>query len=413
MSRTLNAFRIILLIFMCLVVIGGLLWANILFSRDHPGEKDFFVPWLAARTFLRYGDNPYGIPASQRAQVIFYGHLAANGQDPLRLGVPFPLELFYFPFAMVPDYAFARGLWMTCLEIALFALASLSVTLTNWRPARTLLPVIFIFSEVWTYGFLAVIGSGSVIFVSLAIVGSLHALRNDHDEAAGALLVLPFFMLDVVAPISIFLFFWAIYHRRARVVAGFLMTFVILMAVSFFILPGWFIPYIGGFISHYTQQLYLNPGGIIALFLPAIGSRLGWVLTGMVLMVLIFEWKNSLKQEFRHLLWTASLALAATPFLGLPFTLQDSVLLFFPLILVLSILAERWSRPKGWDLAGFSMIAIFVCFWIITASAVSASNFNSQIAGLVLGLPFLLVLGLYWMRWWAVRPPRTWRDSLP
>jgi hypothetical protein len=83
------------------------------------------------------------------------------------------------------------------------------------------------------------------------------------------------------------------------------------------------------------------------------------------------------------------------------------------LILVLSILAERWSRPKGWGLAGFSMIAIFVCFWIITASAVSASNINSQITGLVLGLPFLLVLGLYWMRWWAVRPPRTWRDSLP
>ena len=53
------------------------MWTNTLYSRVHPGEKDFLVPWLAASTFLQYGDSPYSKPAAQRAQVVYYGNLAA------------------------------------------------------------------------------------------------------------------------------------------------------------------------------------------------------------------------------------------------------------------------------------------------------------------------------------------------
>jgi hypothetical protein len=26
--------------------------------------------------------------------------------------------------------------------------------------------------------------------------------------------------------------------------------------------------------------------------------------------------------------------------------------------------------------------------------------------------PLLATLGLYWMRWWAIRPPRIWADQI-
>jgi hypothetical protein len=26
--------------------------------------------------------------------------------------------------------------------------------------------------------------------------------------------------------------------------------------------------------------------------------------------------------------------------------------------------------------------------------------------------PVLAVIGLYWVRWWVIRPPRTWLDNL-
>jgi hypothetical protein len=413
MSRILNILTTIFLIFIVLAILGGLGWANTLYARLHPGEKDFIVPWLAARTFLQYGDNPYSEPAAQRAQVVYYGSLAAEGQDPLKLDVPFPVELFYFPFALFSDYALARGLWMTCLEIALVALAFLSLQLTNWKPARTLLPGFLIFSVLWVYGFLPLAGSRAVIFVALAIVGLLLALRDGRDELVGILLVVPFFKTDIAGLLVLFIFWWAIYHRRGRILAGFLMTLTILLAVSFFILLDWFMPFVDGLISHINSNPALTPTGILASWWPAVGPRLGWALTGLLLVVLFIEWRAVRRRDFRHLLWTASLTLVVTPLLGIPVIPQDYVLLFLPLVLFLSILAERWSRPGRWGVAGFVLFAIFFGFWFIIAGLFLTGTSAALNNVLALVLPALLVFGLYWMRWWAVRPPRSWSDSLP
>ncbi len=413
MSRILTILTTIFLIFIALAILGGLVWANTLYSRDNPGGKDFLVPWLAARTFLQYGDNPYSDAATQRAQVIYYGRLAAQGEDQLRLSVPFPVELFYFPFALVTDYTLARGLWMTCLEIALVALALLSLRLTGWKPARILLPVILIFSVLWVYGFLPLAASRAVIFVALSIVGLLLALRDERDELAGALLVIPFFKPDIAGLLVLFIFWWIIYHHRGRILAGFLMTLAILLAMSFFILLDWFMPFIGGLASFITYHSALTPAGLLGSWLPVFGPRLGWALTGLLLVVLFVEWRGVRRKDFRHFLWTTSLTLAATPLLGIPVIPQDYVLLFFPLVLFLSILAERWSSPGRWGVAGFVLLAIFFCIWLITAGLFCSGAFSALTGVLSLVFPALLVLGLYWMRWWAVHPPRTWSESLP
>lgn len=414
MSRTLNIITTITLIIIALAIVGGLSWANARFASQYPpGEKDFFVPWLAAGTLLQYGNSPYSEPAAQRAQVIYYGRLATQGEDPLRLSVPFPVELFYFPFALISDYALARGLWMTFLEIAMVAMAICSLRLTGWKPARTLLPIFLVFSVIWIYGLLPLISGSTVIFSSLAIVGLLLAIRDTRDEMAGALLVVPFLQLDISLLLVIFILWWAVYNHRGRLIAGFLMTLTIFLAVSFFILSNWFLPFIKGFFSHVTFLSALSPGGIFASWWPVVGPRLGWLLTGLILIVLFVEWRNVRHKDFRYFLWTCSLTLAITPLLGISIVPQYYELLFLPLILFLSILAERWSRPGRWGLAAFVLIAVFLGFWVITYGLNLARSYAALSAVLVLAFPFLLVVGLYWMRWWAVRPPRTWSDSLP
>ncbi|HEY5156821.1 MAG TPA: hypothetical protein VII93_02515, partial [Anaerolineales bacterium] len=184
MSRSLTVITVILFTLLMLALLSGLIWANTRYAQSHPGEKDFLVPWLAARTFLQYGNNPYNDPATQRAQIVYYGRLAIDGEDPLRLNVPFPLELFYFPLALITDYALARGLWMALLEVALIALGFLSLQLTGWKANRTLLPVVVIFSVLWVYGYLPLMACRAVIFVALSLTGFLLALRDQRDELA-------------------------------------------------------------------------------------------------------------------------------------------------------------------------------------------------------------------------------------
>jgi hypothetical protein len=412
MSRFYNIFITFLLIFLALAIVGGLSWTNTRFAQLHPGEKDFFVPWMAANTLLHYGNSPYSESAAQRAQVNYYGRLAATGQDPLRLSVPLPVEIFYLPFALVSDYAFARGLWMTCLEIAMVVMLILSLRLTGWKPPRTLLLVLLTFSILWIFGLLPLTNGSAVIFSTLAIVTLLLAVRDGRDEFAGAMLVVPFLQLDFSLLFVLFILWWAVYHHRGRIVAGFLMTLTILLAVSFFIIPDWFMPFIKGVVSHLSFQPGLSVGGIFTSWWTAIGPRLGLMLTALVLVVLFIEWRNVRQKDFRHFLWTSSFTLAITPLLGIPVILQAYSLLFFPLILFSSILAERWSRPFRWGLSGLIFILFIFGLWLITAALYLKGSFTALSDVLMLVFPSLLVLCLYWMRWWAVHPPRTWSDSL-
>jgi hypothetical protein len=88
------------------------------------------------------------------------------------------------------------------------------------------------------------------------------------------------------------------------------------------------------------------------------------------------------------------------------------VVLFLPLILFLTILDERWSHPGRWGISAFVLPVIFLGFWLLTVELSLNSTLAISNDMLVLLLPILLIIGLYWMRWWAIRPPRTWSDSL-
>ncbi len=190
MSRTFTVLTTLLIVCIALATLGGLVWSNTVFVRTQPVEKDFLVPWLGARTFIQYGESPYGLPATQRAQIIYYGRLAAAGRDPLMLWLPFPVELFYFPIALVPDYFLARAIWMTCLEAALVALGFLSLQLTGWKPLRFFLPVVLLSPLLWLYGTFSLVSGNSVGIIAVGLAGFLLALRSEREELAGGLLIL-------------------------------------------------------------------------------------------------------------------------------------------------------------------------------------------------------------------------------
>ena len=412
MSRNLTIISVIAIAFLALASLGGLAWANTLYARAHPGETDFFVPWLGARTFLQYGNSPYDEPATQRAQLIYYGHLAKEGQDPLRLDVPFCVELFYFPFALISDYALARGLWMTLLEVALALTAFLSLSLTGWKPPRTLLPVFVLFAMLWLHAWMPLLAGSTVIFTTMCMVGGLLALRAERDEVAGVLITLSAFQPLASGVFVLFLLWWIIYHRRWRALWGALMALGLLLIAAFIFLPGWFMPSLRALLAEYRHGAFFTPGTVFAGWWPAIGDKLGWALTAILVVALFLEWRAVRRKDFRHFLWTAGLTLTATPLLGISTHPGLYAALFFPLTLFLAIVAERWSRPRHWGLAGVLLVLIFMGSWALVCYLTWLNSLAPLRAVLIFALPLLLLVGLYWIRWWALRPPRTWLETL-
>ena len=401
MSRTLTVVIAIVLICLALATLGGLVWANTQFVRAQPAEKDFLVPWLGARTFLQYGDSPYSDPATQRAQILYYGRLATSGQDPLVLWLPFPVELFYFPIALVNDYVLARAIWMTCLEIALVALAFLSLRLTGWKPGRIFLPVILLFPLLWVYGAFSLESGSAAGFIALALVGFLLALRNERDELAGGVLILLVSSARFTGVLVFFIFWWIIYQRRWRILWGFLMGLAVLMGLAFLFLPGWFMPYLSGLLSHFANNFGFTTTGIFTTLSPVVGQRLSWILSAVLLLVLFFEWGNTLAKDFRAFLWMVSLTVSVTPLLGIPMVPKEYLILIVPLMLFLALLGERRPWLKRWGVPGIVLL-ILGGLWSLTFALVTANAYVTLFNILILVLPVLLVVGLYWMRWWFI-----------
>jgi hypothetical protein len=402
MSRSLTILTAILLICLALAVSGGLVWANMQYIRAQPPEKDFLVPWLGMRTFLQYGDSPYSDPATQRAQILYYGRLAAPGQDPLILWMPFPVELLYFPIALVNDYVLARAIWTTSLEIALVALAFLSLRMTGWKPARIFLPIILLFPLLWVFGAFSLESGSAAGFIALALVGFLLALRTERDELAGGLLILLVSSAHFIGVLTFFILWWVIYQHRWRVLWGFIMGLAVLLGLAFLFLPGWFLPFISGLLSHSVYTIGFTTTGIFGSLSPVAGPRLAWILAAILLLVLFFEWGNTLAKDFRAFLWMVSLTLSVTPLLGIPMVPKDYLVLTVPLMLVLALLGERQPWLKRWGVPGI-VILLLVGLWYLTVAMISANAYATLINILILFPPVLLVLGLYWMRWWYIR----------
>lgn len=405
MARYFPSIVVIIIVIVAIALLGGLVWANTTFAQHRPIEKNFLVPWLGARTFLQYGQSPYEPSASQRAQIVYYGRLATKNQDPLALWLPFPAELFYFPFALVNDYALALGLWTTCMEVALVALAFFSLRLANWTPRGVLLAFIFLFSIFWVYGALSLVSGNPSGFVAVVFAGFLVALRRGQDELAGTLLLLSGFILSLTGIFLFFFLWWIFYQRRWRILAGFVMSLTFLVGLSFLFIPNWVLPFIRGVINHRLWSSNLTTFQVFSRWSPVVGQRLAWGLAALLLLLLFMEWGAALKNEFRHVLWTIFLTIAVTPLMGFSTVVSNYVIYSVPLFLLINLFSNHQGRLRRWMVAVFSLGWLLIIPWLLVLFLNGSHATTALPETLFLLLPLLLVVSLYWMRWRFVRKP--------
>jgi hypothetical protein len=64
---------------------------------------------------------------------------------------------------------------------------------------------------------------------------------------------------------------------------------------------------------------------------------------------------------------------------------------------------QRWGRFGRWS-AAVLLLTIFFGLWAALRATVGSV--------FTLFFPLLLIVLLYWVRWWAIRPPRLWADAI-
>ncbi len=391
---------ILAVVVIALLVFAALVYANLALPA---GGGDFLVHWAGARGYLFDEVNPYSAQVPARVQELVYGAPADAGDKPYILDTPFHLLLLYVPFSLLSDPQLARAVFTLVLEVALFALAVFSLRLTEWETPRYIVALFLLFCVFNFYTFRALLSASPVLLLGLIYAGILLALRAEQDELVGGLLAVSLYYWEVGLPFLL-LVVWRCYKEgRTRVLAGFSMLTFLLLAVSFFLYPNWLIPYLRAGMNNFRADFGYSIRAVLLDLFPSYGAALGWAVIALLLVMLGYEMSAAHNAGFRRLYWTACLSLAAAPLLGFRTGMENLAVLVIPLALILSIAHDRWHRV-GDGLVMVLLLVLFVFPW--------AGYFFPFITQEVifLFLPLFVILALYWLRWWALRPPRVWAD---
>jgi|CXWL01.1.fsa_nt_gi hypothetical protein len=387
-----------------LIVSTALVFANLTLT----GGGDFYVHWVASRGFIFEKVDPYSGEVPARVQQLVYDDPAKAGDEPYILDTPFHMLLLYFPFSLLSDPQLARAIYTLLLELALFTLALLSLRLTDWEAPRYFWFLFLFFCIFNFYAFQAILESSPVLLLGLIYAGILLALRNNQDELAGALMAVSLYYWEVGAPF-LFLVAWRAYREgRGRVFAGLGMITFVLLAVSFLVYPNWLISFLRAGMNNLRADFGFSTHEVFEHFFPSQSGMIAWVFIGILVITLGYEWNAALTADFRRFYWAACLSLAASPLLGFRTELEHLAALVIPLAFIFAIVHDRWHR-FGSGLTILLLLAVFLVPWAVYFFALPRLG---QIADdvLFLFLPLFTLIGLYWIRWWAIRPPRVWAD---
>jgi hypothetical protein len=393
------------------LVMSALAVGNYYLANLFPDGGEFHLLRTGGRAFLFNQIDPYSGNVPSRVQEQVYGRSALTGEDVYILDIPFHLLIIFFPLGLIPDVLIARTIWMALTEIAMLGYIFFSFRLYARHAPYVFVVFISIASFLSYYAFRAVLEGSPAIIVGLAYVGILLSLRSRLDELTGALMVLSSFLWEMGGPFLLFIVLWVFWKRRWRVFIGAAMLSFVLLVISFFLYPSWLLPFMRAAWNSFRVGYGYSVHTILSHFLPEFGSTLGWVLTVVLLVLLGFAWNETRGASNRRFIWAICITLAATPLLGFHVEMDQLVPLTLPVMMILLASRERW-RKFGNVVAILLLVFFFGFPWLIYTQGVPQGIDLSVHEILFLFWPASSMIGLYWMRWWMIRPPRTWLDQV-
>jgi len=383
-------------------------YLNFLFVKANPGGNDFLVQWVGTKMLIVNEISPYieesHIAIKQTADI----QGVSAHEDDLRFHYPLYSIIMFFPFALIPDYLIARAIWSTVLELSILGYIWLFLNLFDLKQNYYL---IILFLILFAFGFHSIfplINGDVIVLIGLLVIASLSMIKNGEDEIAGVILAFTTIKGQSLIIFYIFILYWVIRNHRWNIALWFLITIVLLSASSLLFINSWIIEYLRLAIQFPAYAPFSTPGRALAeLWFPLFGLRIGWIISGFLAVILLYEWRNAGTQSFRIFLWLACLSILSSQWIGIPSEPSNYILIYLGLALIISNMAGRWGN-KAIVNSAIAVGLIFLGIWLIYMNTIEFYQTNYALhPAFVFPIPVVTFLGLYWVRWWIFQPDGT------
>jgi hypothetical protein len=390
-------------ILLLLIIVGLFIFGNLQYTAKNPGGNDFLVHWVGTQSFVKEGISPYSDDVALRIQNLVYGRPAQAGEHELRVAYPFYSVFIFLPFSLIDDFTVARALWMTALEFLIIFSTIMMIRMVNWKPNFLITFLIIVFSLFWYHGLRSIINGNAVVLILFLIILSIYAIIHKQDELAGICLAFITIKPQVVFAFIIFLVFWSLSNRRYKVIFWFFGSLIALIVLGLFIMPTWPMEFIREVFRYPGYNPPGTPATALAEILPGIGRQLGIILSVVSALILLVEWFFGRYSRENKFIWISSLTLAMGQWLNVQTDPGNFLIMFPAIILILRIIEDRWRNSGQWIILLFLSVLFFIP-WIIFIRTIDFGYQPLQNPIMFFPVPLMLIIGLFWVRWWVKNP---------
>ncbi len=399
-----------LLLALSIVLVAGLVWADYRFAQYNIAGEGFSIQFTGIQALVKAGSDPYSDQVTtQIRQSVAWENAFVKDIYP-RYTSPLYSGLVVFPFTLLGDKILAHALWMTTELILVFSMLLLCLRLTNWKPSWYSFLLISLGTVFSYHVVMPWLDGGLSIWAAFFLVIGMVAIGANRQEVSGIFMALAMVMPQMVILPVIFTLIWCVSAKKRAVVLWFFSALILLSVISLFLVPDWIIQYIR---LLYNFSAVFPPGSPRLFFssnFPGLGQQIGWLVTGLSVIILVFEWIVSLRKDFRRFLWAVCLTMVLSQWIGIPTIPGNFIELIIPLILIAAMLSERWRHGGPWS-SILIVAVLFVWQWALYYLDLMGSQPAVQL-NLIFPLPLILLIGLYWVRWWAIKPRRLLIEEL-
>jgi hypothetical protein len=369
---------------------------------------EFYLQWASGRMLAMDNQNPYNsnVPLPD-----FWEDTASARMVVRRLNTPLYSLVFIFPFMLIDNFDIAFLTWLFFSELLVLTLFLSIIKFTEWKISPLIVIVVAAFLGFSYSSFQAYFSGSLIILTTVFLVFSFLAVKSDKNELAGILLALTTIQAHFYILIYLLAIIWAASVRKWGYIVWFFAGLFILSVISAFIIPGWIMDYFRLLLRFGENFTLWTPADILVTSLPGIGKQLAWALTIGLSMTLVIEWILVRGKEIQWFFWTACLTLTASQLIGLAVDPVEHFILTVPLLLILSGWVRR-TGILGQRIMIISLTGIIAVPWFLAYRAGLQPHIITPGNGLFFFMPLILLVGMFWIRWWAIRPLRLYIEEL-
>lgn len=382
-----------------LIILAVLTFVNYHVAVASPGGADFLTHWVGTRG-LFHGESPYTQDVAVRVQTIFYGRPALPGENEFLAPYPIYTALIFAPFVLPSNYILARSLWMTFLEICIVVSFSLSFRVTDWKPKTVILGMLCFFFIFWYNSIRSLVNGNIVILDALLFIATLWAVKAKKDPLAGVLLTLSTIKPNLALLPGLLLLIWMAREKRWHFHTWFAISLTVLVVCGMLIVPDWPLQNLANILHYNSYTPPTTVGQALGSWWPEVGHPIGWAVSAVLIGLLAWEWYIASKGDFSHLLWTFTLTLVASQWIGISTDPGNFSIFILPLILVFFSI-YKLSHGTIW--LGLSLAILLIGLWFLFIKTLRPGLGGLQSPIMFFPLPIFLIGGLYLIRQQYVR----------